>query len=144
MAAACAPFHPLHTRTHRLPPSKTMPMRPGEELVSRLVNGLIHSPLYGAMVFLARLAMKDTARRHGVDWDGQTRELLADPQVRGPRAQWGQGRERRRKARAAGGRRGPCKTSSPPARDTDPSCRRICIARAGLTLDAAVGGRARR
>lgn len=81
------PSSPRPTTNPSEPPPRAYPSsrRAGEELVSRAVNALIHSPLYAPMKFLARAAMKQTAARCGVDWDAEAGRMMADPEVRGLR-----------------------------------------------------------
>ena len=57
---------------------------PGDKLLSKLVNVLINTPpVWEVMKYFAKAAIKNTARRKGVDWEGYARQLLSDQEVRG-------------------------------------------------------------
>ena len=64
-----------HNQTNKPHPKQN---QKGDALLSRFVNALIASPLYGLMKVAAKSAMKGSVDGRGVSWDGTVAALRAD------------------------------------------------------------------
>ena len=91
------------------PPSR----RTQINLASQVVNLLIGTPpIWAVMKFFAKIAIKSTAEKRGIEWDGYARRVLAQqPEVRAavaaltPDAVWAMGRAGRRATLGCGAER---------------------------------------
>jgi hypothetical protein len=71
-------FLPFYSSAPQPPPPPSI-LKKGDELVSRFVNLLINTPpIWAVMKYFAKAAIKNTAQKRGIDWDGYARSILAD------------------------------------------------------------------